>query len=336
MSTKLCSQCRIELAASEFAKHRNALQSMCKGCNREYQRGHYQRNRADYISKALVRNDARRAANLTRILEYFAAHPCTDCGLADPLVLHFDHVRGRKLGNIGSMIQGGYTWERIAAEIAKSDVRCAACHFKRHASGDRWLKLRLAEATAEETLPLIPAHQPDLPIDVSPLAAAAKLKWCGACGQDLPLSDFAKRGPGSRSWKCKACQRAYARDHYRMNRAKYLARVRIRHGELLATNMALLVIYLRTHPCVDCGEGNPVVLQFDHVRGVKSGNLAQMVRSGVTWDRILLEVSKCEVRCVNCHFRRHARSRNTRKLRTLANSAGNLGAVGRGAPSSSG
>ena len=36
------------------------------------------------------------------ILWYKAAHPCADCGIVDPIVLEFDHVRGQKLFNIGS------------------------------------------------------------------------------------------------------------------------------------------------------------------------------------------------------------------------------------------
>lgn len=309
---------------------------MCRSCNREYQRAHYKRNRPEYIAKALIRTGARRAENLTRILEYLASHPCVDCGLADPLVLHFDHVRGRKLGDIGTMAQSTSTWERIVAEIEKCEIRCATCHFKRHADRERWLKLTLATDASVRAPSLPTQNRSDLPFEAERTAAIATLKWCGVCGQDLPLTDFAKRGGESRCWKCKHCQREYSRDHYRRNRAAYLARVRVRHRTFLTENMALVVAYLSTHPCVDCGEDNPVVLQFDHVRGVKTRNLARMVREGARRDRIQLEISKCDVRCVNCHFRRHARTRDTRKYRTLEGLASNLGAARSGAPSSSG
>jgi hypothetical protein len=76
--------------------------------------------------------------------------------------------------------------------------------------------------------------------------------------------------------------------------------------------------YLLSHPCVDCGETNPVILEFDHVRGSKSfapttGPLSHNVNA------MLAEIAKCDVRCTNCHKRRTARSScmwRTRKAST--------------------
>ena len=39
--------------------------------------------------------------------------------------------------------------------------------------------------------------------------------------------------------------------------------------------------YFATHPCADCGESDPVVLTFDHVRGTKRGNVSDMIRDGL-------------------------------------------------------
>ena len=64
--------------------------------------------------------------------------------------------------------------------------------------------------------------------------------------------------------------------------------------------------HLGEHPCVDCGESDPVVLQFDHVQ-LKRKNIAQMMRAGFTWATIAAEIAKCEVRCGNCHRRKTAR-----------------------------
>lgn len=61
--------------------------------------------------------------------------------------------------------------------------------------------------------------------------------------------------------------------------------------------------YLLNHPCVDCGNSDVGILQFDHVRGKKKFSIGY---SGLrSLDAIAEEIEKCDVRCANCHFRRH-------------------------------
>jgi len=65
--------------------------------------------------------------------------------------------------------------------------------------------------------------------------------------------------------------------------------------------------YLSTHSCVDCAETHPATLDFDHVRGEKSWCVGRAVSgSHRSWDRILEEIAKCEVRCANCHRKKTA------------------------------
>jgi len=66
--------------------------------------------------------------------------------------------------------------------------------------------------------------------------------------------------------------------------------------------------YLASHPCTDCGEADIIVLEFDHVRGNKDRDIAQMISDRLSLTRVILEIEKCEVRCANCH-RRKTRSR---------------------------
>lgn len=68
--------------------------------------------------------------------------------------------------------------------------------------------------------------------------------------------------------------------------------------------------YLETHPCVDCGENDPVVLEFDHVRGEKEFNIADVARNAVGREKLQEEIQKCEVRCANCHRRKTKRERD--------------------------
>lgn len=69
-------------------------------------------------------------------------------------------------------------------------------------------------------------------------------------------------------------------------------------------NKKYIAYYLSHHPCVDCNEKDPIVLEFDHVRGVKAGCVREIARD-YPLDMVKEEIAKCEVRCANCHKRRH-------------------------------
>jgi len=59
--------------------------------------------------------------------------------------------------------------------------------------------------------------------------------------------------------------------------------------------------YLATHPCIDCGESDVVVLEFDHRDpGTKLENVARLIHTG-TLAAVQAEIEKCDVRCGNCH-----------------------------------
>ena len=63
--------------------------------------------------------------------------------------------------------------------------------------------------------------------------------------------------------------------------------------------------YLLEHPCVDCGENDIRVLEFDHRNPAeKTAAISRMVADRFSVDRIKVEVEKCDVRCANCHRRR--------------------------------
>jgi hypothetical protein len=54
----------------------------------------------------------------------------------------------------------------------------------------------------------------------------------------------------------------------------------------------------------NCGETDPIVLEFDHLRD-KKFNIGKAWR-GHEWQSVLDEIAKCEVVCANCHRRRTA------------------------------
>jgi hypothetical protein len=58
--------------------------------------------------------------------------------------------------------------------------------------------------------------------------------------------------------------------------------------------------YLAARQCADCGEDDPLVLEFDHLRG-KTGHMATLVNEGASPRRLERELANCDVVCVNCH-----------------------------------
>jgi hypothetical protein len=96
----------------------------------------------------------------------------------------------------------------------------------------------------------------------------------------------------------------YHREHYLANRERYLVAAKRRREAVLAERMQFLVAFLRERPCVDCGESDPIVLEFDHVADKEFAVSAGLRERN--WGAVLREIAKCEVVCANCHRRRTA------------------------------
>ena len=59
--------------------------------------------------------------------------------------------------------------------------------------------------------------------------------------------------------------------------------------------------FLKGKSCVDCGNSDKRVLEFDHVRGIKEGHISHAVKNAWSIERLQKEIDKCEIRCCNCH-----------------------------------
>lgn len=64
---------------------------------------------------------------------------------------------------------------------------------------------------------------------------------------------------------------------------------------------------MKEHTCVDCGEKEIILLEFDHISGIKINTISSMVRIGCSIKTIEEEISKCQVRCVGCHRKKTAK-----------------------------
>lgn len=135
-----------------------------------------------------------------------------------------------------------------------------------------------------------------------------KTKECTICKKTKILDEFHRNKTKSdgRQNICKVCRSKHHKNYYKKNKQRIrrqIAKNKKRHRE---ENKRFLQDYLSTHPCVDCGyDENIAALDFDHVRGKKSRNVSEMINSTLT--ALKSEISKCEVRCANCHRVKTAR-----------------------------
>ena len=147
------------------------------------------------------------------------------------------------------------------------------------------------------------------------------MKICTRCGNEKPLSEFYKQSRNADGYekRCKQCKRDYAKGRYDRETPEQRERRHAREKEYRKTyvnvneaaNKAYIQHYLQHHECVDCGEDDWVVLEFDHVRDQKEYAVSALIRFPI--DKLIKEIGKCDVRCANCHRRvTYARAGNWR------------------------
>ena len=143
-------------------------------------------------------------------------------------------------------------------------------------------------------------------------------KTCGGpCKETKSIEDFdfKDKAKGKRRSYCKTCARNYSKKHYDNNPAYYVEKARVRNEAIRNENYDKLYAYLSEHPCVDCGETDLEVLEFDHIcdKEDKRREVTLLVREAYSWGVIETEIAKCEVRCANCHRRKTSKQFNWRK-----------------------
>jgi hypothetical protein len=131
------------------------------------------------------------------------------------------------------------------------------------------------------------------------------MKRCPRCKVELPLSCYGvSEGRRNGNSYCRPCQSEYSKGHYRKNFTLHNQRRGINQARYRARNRKLVQAYLAANHCVDCGEADLRVLEFDHVRGRKAFHISTGIQGGWAWQRIAREIAKCDVRCANCHRKR--------------------------------
>jgi len=137
---------------------------------------------------------------------------------------------------------------------------------------------------------------------------------CTRCKEEKPIErfNFKRKSLGVRQCQCKDCTRFLIKNHYNRNKKYYLEKTKKRNLRLRLEIFEYISRYLLKNPCVDCGESDIRVLEFDHNKnkGVKFQTVSFLIKYQYPLGKIKEEIEKCEVRCANCHRKKTAQDFN--------------------------
>jgi len=131
----------------------------------------------------------------------------------------------------------------------------------------------------------------------------ANVKTCSTCKIEKSLSEFNKnagRKDGLQS-NCRDCNKVAAAAYYERNKIKAHTVSAGARQKYMDRNRRYLFDYLLSHPCIDCGNSDIRVLEFDHVRGEKRFGVGKLARHASSLTNLQSEIDKCDIRCRNCH-----------------------------------
>ena len=137
-------------------------------------------------------------------------------------------------------------------------------------------------------------------------------KICSGCGQPKPVSAFSKQwrtlASGTRKQYikpvCSACNsRRWRRRHPEAAKA-IIGRSKVAYHNALPDMLLDLYGGIGQDCCIDCGVTQD--LEFDHRDpSDKKFTICDGFRHNKTFDKLLVEARKCDLRCTRCHTLRH-------------------------------
>lgn len=130
-------------------------------------------------------------------------------------------------------------------------------------------------------------------------------KKCSKCKKEKIIDEFPKnksRKDGLHHY-CKICNSELCSKNYPKRKEYFLESKKV----LQKRNHKYVLKFLKINPCIDCGESDPIVLEFDHMEQ-KHENISDMIRRCFSLETIKNEINKCVVRCANCHRRKTSKN----------------------------
>ena len=134
---------------------------------------------------------------------------------------------------------------------------------------------------------------------------------CRTCGEEKAEEQFSWRWQAQsvRQKVCKACRKIEISQWYERHKEEHVLNVRKNTDAQRQVLREYIRAYLVQHPCVECGESDLVVLEFDHLSD-KERAISEMVARGVSIEKLQREIEKCQVLCANCHRRKTTKERH--------------------------
>lgn len=133
------------------------------------------------------------------------------------------------------------------------------------------------------------------------------MKKCTKCKISKDESEFNFKNK-SKNRKCSMCRDCFSN----YNSVRYDTKremIDLANKLIYIRNAEYLVKHLENNPCIDCGEDDPIVLEFDHINN-KTASVTKLAKNKISLENLQKEIDKCVVRCANCHRRKTAKERS--------------------------
>lgn len=131
------------------------------------------------------------------------------------------------------------------------------------------------------------------------------MRTCTKCSISKKESEFnwKNKNKKQRQKCCRKCTKAYKLTHYQNNKKDYLKKQKKNNIKTVERNQRFVFEDLCGRACVDCGNNDIRVLDYDHIDpSAKSFCIASAIFNHTcSLNRIQAEIDKCETRCANCH-----------------------------------
>lgn len=138
-----------------------------------------------------------------------------------------------------------------------------------------------------------------------------KKRTCYKCKEDKKITEFKwdNKKEKKRGYICKKCHTIHQKDRNITphQRTKARNRNRLYKQKRQKENKEFLINYLKENPCIECGESDIIVLEFDHIESDKKFKNISVLRKHYNLKILKKEIEKCQVLCANCHRKKTAR-----------------------------